>query len=104
MTSKISIFVKKYIIMDILLEKSVFLKRFEQINDIELIKTLNTLLDYTIPRQKKSIELSEIEDLPESYELSVEHKKILDERLLSFKNNPENLISWEVVKKRIRTK
>jgi putative addiction module component (TIGR02574 family) len=87
--------------MDLLLEKKIFLKRFEQITDIELINALNSLLDFALPRQNKS--LSEEEDkLPDNYELSEEHKQILDERLLSYQKNPENVISWEDVKKRIK--
>jgi|GEM_PF-384464 hypothetical protein len=90
--------------MDLLIEKSLFLKRFEQVTDVDLIVTLNKLLEYALPRQKKTDELPDNEDMSDNYELSDEHKKILDERLLSYRKNPENLLSWNEVKKRIRTK
>ena len=38
----------------------------------------------------------------ENLELSAYEKKILDERLASLKNNPNDLTSWEEMKKRIR--
>ncbi len=90
--------------MDLLIEKSLFLKRFEQVTDVDLIVTLNKLLEYALPRQKKTDELPDNEDMSDNCELSDEHKKILDERLLSYRKNPENLLSWNEVKKRIRTK
>jgi putative addiction module component (TIGR02574 family) len=35
-------------------------------------------------------------------EISTEHKKILDERLLAHKNNPNDVVSWEEVKKSVK--
>jgi hypothetical protein len=38
--------------MDILVEKELFLKRFERITDVELIKVLNAFLDYALSNQR----------------------------------------------------
>jgi len=89
--------------MDLLVEKSIFLKRFEQVTDIELIKALNVLLEYTLPHQKQQ-DTELIEQLTDEYELSEEHKQILEERLLSYKKNPENTLSWEEVKQKLNAK
>jgi putative addiction module component (TIGR02574 family) len=35
-------------------------------------------------------------------EISTEHKKILDERLLAHKNDPNDVVSWEEVKKSVK--
>jgi putative addiction module component (TIGR02574 family) len=35
-------------------------------------------------------------------EISTEHKKILDERLLAHKNNPNDVVSWEEIKKSVK--
>lgn len=35
-------------------------------------------------------------------EISEEHKKILAERMEAHKNNPNNVVSWEEVKKRVK--
>jgi len=35
-------------------------------------------------------------------EISTEHKKILEERLLAHKNNPNDVVSWEEVKKSVK--
>jgi len=34
--------------------------------------------------------------------MTIEEIKILDKRLASLKKNPENLISWDEIKKRVR--
>ncbi|NBC84353.1 MAG: hypothetical protein GVY19_13370 [Bacteroidetes bacterium] len=38
----------------------------------------------------------------EESEISKEHKKILDDRLTAHENNPENVVSWEEVKKSVK--
>ena len=38
----------------------------------------------------------------DSLVLSVYEKKILDKRLASLKNNPNNLLSWNEIKKRVQ--
>jgi len=35
-------------------------------------------------------------------EISEEHKKILDERLEAHKNNPNDVVSWDEVKKSVK--
>ena len=35
-------------------------------------------------------------------EISTEHKKILDERLLAHKNNPDDVVSWKEVKESVK--
>jgi putative addiction module component (TIGR02574 family) len=86
--------------MDILVEKELFLKRFERITDVELIKVLNAFLDYALSNQR--ILDSKQEKNAKDYELSEEHKQILNERLAYYKSNKDKLISWEDVKKRIK--
>jgi len=86
--------------MDLSVEKSLFLERFEKITDIELIKVLNAFLDYALLNQID--ENKAVEELNNNYTLSEEHKQILNERLTYYKNNKEKLISWEDVKKRIK--
>ena len=38
----------------------------------------------------------------EMTEISEEHKKILDERLEAHKNNPNDVVSWDEVKKSVK--
>jgi putative addiction module component (TIGR02574 family) len=35
-------------------------------------------------------------------EISEEHKKIIDERLKAHKNNPNDIVSWEEMKKSVK--
>ncbi|MBL4754689.1 MAG: addiction module protein [Flavobacteriales bacterium] len=39
----------------------------------------------------------------DDFELSSEHQKILDERLASYKNDPDSGSDWDQVKRRIET-
>lgn len=84
--------------MDLSAEKELFLKRFEKITDIELIKVLNAFLDYALTNETLKQETN-----AGNYELSEEHKQILNERLAYYQHNKDKLISWEDVKKRIRS-
>ncbi len=86
--------------MDLSIEKELFLTRFEKITDVELIKVLNAFLDYALANQP--IVDSKQEKSTKDYELSEEHKQILNERIAYYKNNRDKLISWEDVKKRIK--
>ena len=87
--------------MDILVEKELFLKRFDKVRDIELIKALNAFLDYALSGQTDDID-SDIDKNIKHYELSEAHKQILNERLAYYHSNKDKRISWEDVKKRIK--
>ena len=50
-----------------------------------------------------SLYSSYMEDSQE-YEISDEHKKLLDERLADYEANPDSSIEWEVVREEIKTK
>ncbi len=79
--------------MEINLQKTLFLERFNQVNDIELIKMLNQFLDYALAQQNKTAFNSE--SIPEF------HKAILKERLYDLKENPDDEISWKKVQQQI---
>ncbi|WP_430909727.1 addiction module protein [Maribacter sp. 2-571] len=61
-------------------------KELKEVKDPTLIEAFKNLLQY---RKKVS-------DVP--YEISDEHKAVLDERLEYHKANPDELLDWEGVK------
>jgi len=73
--------------MDIQLEKNRLIKEFEQLNDIDLIKAIKSLLEYS--RKNKTT-------VPEW------HKEIVRKRLVDAKAHPENLLSWDDVMDELR--
>ena len=94
--------------MDIQLEKSLLLKRFEQINDIELIKALNSMLDFALPRLKSKDVPREIEEKKTDWwDVLPEHVKAGIEEGLAESERGEGIDHGEVmemVKERFLTK
>ena len=76
--------------MNIKAEKLQVIEQFRQIEDIELIRTIKSLLSYGLKKQK---ELS-VYDIPE------EHKNLVRERIKNAK--PEDMLDWEEVKDKFR--
>ena len=76
--------------MNIKAEKMQVIEQFQQIEDIELIRTIKLLLSYGLKKQK---ELS-------VYEIPEEHKKLVRERIKNAK--PEDTLDWEEVKDKFR--
>ena len=75
--------------------KSNLYNLIDKTKDIDILQAIKVLLE----KQLKSVDEMEYnEELADDYELTEEHKKILDQRLESYKKNPENLVSWNKVK------
>jgi putative addiction module component (TIGR02574 family) len=64
-------------------------KIIEEVSDVKILEAIYTLLEKEVKKDHQDMELSE------------EHKKILDERLASYRANPEDLLDWEEVKAEI---
>lgn len=70
--------------MNLELEKKQIITELLQVNDEWILKAIKKLLD-----------------IDEDYEISEEHKKILDERIAEFEANESNILDWETVKKEL---
>jgi hypothetical protein len=75
--------------MNIQAEKALIIERLDKISDVNLIKTISSLLDYAFDN----------EDLAS---IPPQHQKIVLERLANARNNPENLIDWDEAKKTLQ--
>jgi hypothetical protein len=76
--------------MDIQLQKALIIQQFQQVNDINLINAIQSLLDYAQNKVKED------EAIPES------HQKIVLERLRKVRENPERLLDWDEAKKTLK--
>lgn len=64
-------------------------KIIEEVQDEKILEAIYTLLEKEVRKEQSDAELSE------------EHKRILDERLASYKANPDYVLDWETVKAEI---
>ncbi len=76
----------------------------ELMNAVELKKHLHDQIEHL---NEKSLEAmySILEDYlgnSKSFELSEEHKHLIDERLEDYEKNPKDVITWEQSKEKIR--
>jgi hypothetical protein len=77
----------KTIIMDIQAQKAIIIEQFKQINDVNLISAIKSLLDYASRNE------SQLYDIPEA------HQKLVMERFEEVRRNPEKLLDWDEAKK-----
>lgn len=73
--------------MDIQTQKTIIIERFKKIDDINLIKTIKSLLDYALIKEENQIEIPEV------------HQELVMERFYEAQENPESLLDWDEVKK-----
>lgn len=71
--------------MDIQLQKSIIIEQFNQINDINLIKAIQGLLEYALSKKNDDI------DVPQW------HKDIVRERIEN--SSDDDYLSWKETKK-----
>lgn len=76
-------FVTKMIIMDLQLRKYNFIQELVNVEEESVIEALELVLK----REKEQHE-----------EISNAQRKELDQRLQSYKNNPDDILDWEAVK------
>ena len=70
--------------MNIQTEKAIIIEQFKQIDDIDLINVIKSLLDYA--RHKKTTEMD--------FEVPENHKNIVRNRINQYKKSSENYLSW----------
>ena len=78
--------------MNIQAQKAIIIEQFKQVNDVNLISAIKSLLDYASMKEK------EIYDIPE------DHQRLVMERFEEVRRNPERLLDWDEAKKNLRTK
>jgi hypothetical protein len=69
--------------MDIQAQKAIIIEQFKQVNDVNLINAIKSMLDYAIKKEK------DVYDVPDA------HQQIVMERFEKVRKNPERLIDWD---------
>jgi hypothetical protein len=73
--------------MDLQAQKAVIIEQFKQVNDVNLINAIKSILDYALKKDQ------------EIYEIPEDHKKLVMERFSRVRKNPEKLLDWDEAKK-----
>jgi Putative addiction module component len=81
-------------VMDIQAQKAIIIEQFKQINDIDLLNTIKSILDYAMHKEKADPDT----EIPES------HKEIVRKRIKKYENTPESYLSWEDVENKMTGK
>ena len=71
--------------------KSKIIRKVKEINDPDLIHSINSLLDYASKKQQEQ----------EAYNIPESHKKLVRKRIKSMR--PEQLLDWDKVQGKFRT-
>lgn len=76
--------------MDIQAQKAIIIEQFNQVNDVNLISAIKSLLDYASKNE------SQLYDIPEA------HQTLVMERFEEVRRNPERLLDWDEAKKNLK--
>jgi len=76
--------------MDIQAEKAIIIEQFKQVNDINLIHAIKSMLDYALQKEA------------DVYNIPVEHQQLVMERFEEVRQNPETLLDWDEAKKTLK--
>lgn len=79
--------------MDIQARKELIIEHFKQINDINLIKAFESLLDYALKKEKEK----------GMYEIPEDHQKVVMDRFEEIRKNPERLLDWDEAKNTLKS-
>lgn len=78
--------------MDIQVRKAIIIEHFKQINDLNLIKAFENLLDYALKKEKEK----------DMYEIPEAHQKLVNERFKKVRKEPERLLDWDQAKEKLK--
>ncbi|MBN2743331.1 MAG: addiction module protein [Marinilabiliaceae bacterium] len=76
--------------MNIQSEKAIIIEQFKQVNDINLIHAIKSMLDYALKKE------ADVHNIPE------EHQRLVIQRFEQVRQNPDRLIDWDEVKKTLK--
>lgn len=76
--------------MNIQAEKAIIIEQFKQINDINLIHAIKSMLNYALKKE------ADVYDIPE------EHQRLVMDRFEKVRQNPDRLLDWDKAKKTLK--
>ena len=76
--------------MNVHAQKAIIIEQFKQVNDINLINAIKSLLDYALKKEQENLEVPE------------NHQKLVMERFDEVRKNPDRLLDWNEAKKTLK--
>jgi len=76
--------------MNIQVEKAIIIEQFKQVNDVNLIHAIKSMLDYALKKEA------------DGYNIPEEHQRLVMQRFEQVRNNPERLLDWDEAKKTLK--
>jgi len=73
--------------MDIQAQKTIIIEQFKQVDDINLINAIKSILDYAFKKDN------------EKYDIPIEQQQMVMERFENVRKNPDMLLDWDEAKK-----
>lgn len=73
--------------MDIQAQKTIIIEQFKQVDDINLINAIKSILDYAFKKDK------------EKYDIPKDQQQMVMERFENVRKNPDRLLDWDEAKK-----
>jgi len=77
--------------MNLQAEKAIIIEQFKQINDVNLIHAIKSMLDYALKKED------------DAYDIPEEHQKLVMQRFEKVRSKPERLLDWDEAKKTLKT-
>jgi hypothetical protein len=71
-------------------QKAIIMEQFKQVNDVNLINAIKSMLDYALKKDK------EVFEIPEA------HQKLVMDRFDKVRKKPERLLDWGEAKKSLK--
>ena len=81
----------KKAIMDIQIQKSLIIEQFKQVNDINLLNAIQSMLEYALTKKEKDLVISKA------------HQDLVIDRYQDAVNNPDTLLDWDDAKNMLKT-
>jgi len=76
--------------MNVQAQKAKIIEQFKQVNDVNLINAIKSMLDFALQKESDSF------DIPE------EQQRVVMERFEKVRKNPERLLDWDQAKKTLK--
>jgi len=76
--------------MNLQAQKAIIIDQLKQVNDVNLINTIKSLLDYAFQKENDAF------NIPET------HQKLVMGRFEKVRKNPESLLDWDEAKKTLK--
>ena len=76
--------------MNVHAQKAIIIEQFKQVNDINLINAIKSMLDYALKKEQENFEVPEV------------HQKIVMERFDKVRKDAKRLLDWDEAKKTLK--